>query len=830
MFLNESATSGGAPDSATYLVNSANATLSAEVVVGALTANLAIKGNDAASRTITFGQQVTAANADQVSVDVPFANFKVNASEVMAVGATQTVTSAKTFNDQTIKLRNPGNTFSYTVVHAAITADRNLTVPLLTANDTLAVLAEAQTLTNKTLGAGTVFSVIPTVNDGITFTFNPSATVSGLNVGAHSADPSTLVNGDVWYNSTDARMKYREGGVTYNFGSGGGGSPVDATYLVTSANATLTAEVVVSSLTANLSIKGDDAAGRTITIGQQVTNADTVTIDVPAANCTLNGAAVVNLSATQTLTNKTLSTGTAITVAVSWSDGVRQTFNPSGTTPGINFGSNAGDPSTPSDGDVWYNSTTAVFRCRENGTSKNMVTSAGAGNTLDQAYDQGGAGAGKQIIVDTGALDFQTTDAANNPVMDLYQKDTGTTACLRLRSDGTGLHLTTIAANENLLIGAAGTGVIELQSHLRITNQQELRLLELTANGTNYAAFRAAAAMAANVTWTLPNADGSNGQALTTDGSSALSWSSFAFSWTNDVFTGDGTTTAFTLTATPNDNDGVIVSIDGVVQQQGAGADYTVSGTTLTFSTAPPSSPSGSKVQAKYTTGGTVGVSHALLSSTHSDTTVGTVVRGDIIRGSSTPTWGRLALGAVDTALMSDGTDLVYRKVASDLILYVNYPGSAWTDFGDASPVSASTGTVKEDHDTGVSGGRNYLHMESSAGSLEVFSHVLQFRMPPWWRGWAATSMRLAALTETNSAVDNKIDLFVYNSSGTQIASKTAQVSSTGNAWFNIDLLNTDFTALPAADATIRVRVKCYSKSGNHCRFGELTMFIGSNV
>lgn len=52
-----------------------------------------------------------------------------------------------------------------------------------------------------------------------------------------------------------------------------------------------------------------------------------------------------------------------------------------------------------------------------------------------------------------------------------------------------------------------------------------LRLGEATANGTNYVAVQAPASLAANTTYTLPTADGSNGDRLTTDGSGTLSWS-----------------------------------------------------------------------------------------------------------------------------------------------------------------------------------------------------------------------------------------------------------------------------------------------------------------
>jgi hypothetical protein len=53
-----------------------------------------------------------------------------------------------------------------------------------------------------------------------------------------------------------------------------------------------------------------------------------------------------------------------------------------------------------------------------------------------------------------------------------------------------------------------------------------------------------------------------------------------------DTFSGNGSTVAFTMTQTPANSASAIVAISGVVQDP---STYTVSGTTLTFSTAPPS-------------------------------------------------------------------------------------------------------------------------------------------------------------------------------------------------------------------------------------------------
>lgn len=83
--------------------------------------------------------------------------------------AQQFTTGAKTFNSSILKIRNPGDTFSYTIVASALGADYNLTLPLLTASDTVAVLALAQTFTT---GAKTFNSSILKIrNPGDTFSY-----------------------------------------------------------------------------------------------------------------------------------------------------------------------------------------------------------------------------------------------------------------------------------------------------------------------------------------------------------------------------------------------------------------------------------------------------------------------------------------------------------------------------------------------------------------------------------------------------------------------------------------------------------------------------------
>lgn len=85
--------------------------------------------------------------------------------------------------------------------------------------------------------------------------------------------------------------------------------------------------------------------------------------------------------------------------------------------------------------------------------------------------------------------------------------------------------ISTSQTNEDLILDANGTGTVQVDTELVIRNQGDLRLLEATANGTNYIAQHASASMTANYTITWPAAvTSSNGFVLTSDTSGNLSW------------------------------------------------------------------------------------------------------------------------------------------------------------------------------------------------------------------------------------------------------------------------------------------------------------------
>ena len=68
------------------------------------------------------------------------------------------------FKDNTLRINNPADSFAYRIIAAAIAADRSITLPLLTADDTAVTQAFAQTLTNKTIDARSNTKVNVAVN------------------------------------------------------------------------------------------------------------------------------------------------------------------------------------------------------------------------------------------------------------------------------------------------------------------------------------------------------------------------------------------------------------------------------------------------------------------------------------------------------------------------------------------------------------------------------------------------------------------------------------------------------------------------------------------
>lgn len=127
----------------------------------------------------------------------------------------------------------------------------------------------------------------------------------------------------------------------------------------------------------------------------------------------------------------------------------------------------------------------------------------------------------------------------------LLVDDSGTAALPAVAFDGdadTGIYRK--AANE---VGVATAGILRAwfdSAGVNLDAQGDTRYWD--SDSSNYVAFQAPATVASNVTWTLPSADGTNGQALITNGSGVLSFGGVQMTLSTAVNTTSGTAIDFT--------------------------------------------------------------------------------------------------------------------------------------------------------------------------------------------------------------------------------------------------------------------------------------------
>jgi|GEM_PF-4498740 len=177
-----------------------------------------------------------------------------------------------------------------------------------------------------------------------------------------------------------------------------------------------------------------------------------------------------------------------------------------------------------------------ILKYRNDGGS---WTTFPTGNTLDQAYDQGGAGAGKFIIVDAGTVGLY---GSNSGTFTMELSNSANGGVLRLDNNGTGnsLRVNESSGNYPFVItnnGRVGLGTSAPSAMLDIIPQTTDAIIinpNLTAVPTNlkfvdavggeYIGFVAPATVSTSTIWTLPASDGTSGQVLTTDGSGVLNW------------------------------------------------------------------------------------------------------------------------------------------------------------------------------------------------------------------------------------------------------------------------------------------------------------------
>lgn len=221
---------------------------------------------------------------------------------------------------------------------------------------------------------------------------------------------------------------------------------------------------------------------------------------------------------------------------------------------------------------------------------------------------------------------------------------------------------------------------------------------------------------------------------------------------TFDSFTGDGTDTTFTLSTSPTNKNYTLVTVGGITQEK---VNYGVSGTTLTFTTAPPNtSPievmtfgpainsaasGGSNSQVQYNNGGTLSGSSNLtfnnstntlttdnLSISGNTTVTGNITANNFIgNGSSlTSLTGANIIGQIPNALVSGTVYTNAQPNITSLGSLANLTVTGLATLGSTLEIintkTGATGTVTHD----LSSGSAFLHTSPAANFTPNFTNV----------------------------------------------------------------------------------------------------------
>jgi hypothetical protein len=224
---------------------------------------------------------------------------------------------------------------------------------------------------------------------------------------------------------------------------------------------------------------------------------------------------------------------------------------------------------------------------------------------------------------------------------------------------------------------------------------------------------------------------------------------------------------------------------------------------------------------------------HNLLSATHPDVTAGSVARGDLIVGSSTPKWARLAKGGSGQFLGGDGTDTAWHTLAgtTNQVTVSNASG----DLTVSLPQNIHTAATPQFARLGVGAAADATHiLKVAGGTVTVDTHIVD--LSETWNNGAVnfTGFKLNVTDSASGAGSLLADLQVGGTSKFKVdkdgnLTVVSCVGCTGSTAHNmLSSSHTDSTAATVVRGDLIVG-KGASPKWERLNLGSAGGFVGSD-
>lgn len=303
--------------------------------------------------------------------------------------------------------------------------------------------------------------------------------------------------------------------------------------------------------------------------GFKITNLATPTVSTDASTKDYvdNQVGAVSASATAAAASAAAAATSETNAASSASSASTSAFNAS--TSASNAASSASSASTSASNASTSASNASTSATSASNSATSAASSAASALAAFDSFDDRYLGAkASDPSVDNDGDPLNAGDLYYNTTSSVMKVYTGSVWVIAyVPGDATNISFTpygTIASNN--VQGAVQELVDEklnltggtLTGNVLLDNQSDLRFGEATGHGGNWVAFQAPTTIAANVTWTLPNADATvSGHALKSDAAGNLSWGTAggaAGGGTDDIFYENSQTVTTNYTISTNKN------------------------------------------------------------------------------------------------------------------------------------------------------------------------------------------------------------------------------------------------------------------------------------